>query len=112
NYGTNRKQGTGFQALGFPPDGKRKATRAPASSRHNLSLTGGSSATNYTGSLNWQDTEGIFQKSNLRTVTGRMSLTQRMFNDRLQAELNMLTSTDNHYTGANYSSAWRQALIR
>jgi len=56
------------------PIQESSSPREPASSRHNLSLTGGSSATNYTGSLNWQDTEGIFQKSNLRTVTGRMNM--------------------------------------
>jgi TonB-dependent starch-binding outer membrane protein SusC len=112
DYRNYIKQGYGFQDLGFSTDWEKQVIREPASSRHNLSLTGGASATNYTGSLNWQDTEGIFQKSNLRTVTGRMNVSQRMFNDRLQAELNMLTSTDNHYTGASYSSAWRQALIR
>ncbi|GLB47908.1 TonB-dependent receptor SusC [Neptunitalea sp. Y10] len=61
---------------------------------HNLgfSMSGGNKQTTYYGSINGQNIEGIFANSNLRRYTGRVNITQKMFNDRFKVDFNLTGS--------------------
>lgn len=86
--------------------------REPVSFRHNLSVSGGTGETNYTASLDYEDTEGIFIRSDNRELTGRVNIGHSMFDGRLTANVNLVTGVREYTTGLNYNYAWRQALIR
>jgi TonB-linked SusC/RagA family outer membrane protein len=86
--------------------------RRPISYRHNLSISGGTAATNYTASIDFEDTQGIFIRSDNQEFTGRINLGHSMFDGRLSANVNLVTGVREYTTGLNYSYAWRQALIR
>jgi TonB-linked SusC/RagA family outer membrane protein len=86
--------------------------RQPVSFRHNLSVSGGTGETNYTASLDYEDTEGIFVRSDNRELTGRINIGHSMFDGRLTANVNLVTGVREYTTGLNYNYAWRQALIR
>jgi TonB-linked SusC/RagA family outer membrane protein len=86
--------------------------REPVSYRHNLSISGGTASTNYTASIDFEDTEGIFIRSDNREFTGRINLGHSMFDGRLTANVNLVSGVREYTTGLNYSYAWRQALIR
>jgi TonB-linked SusC/RagA family outer membrane protein len=105
-------QGYKFQDLGYQTNWQNEVLRSPLSQRHNVSLSGGSAATNYTASLNYEDAQGIFKRSDNQNVTARIDIGQSMLNDRLHADFNMLTGLNNHFIGPDYNYAWRQALIR
>jgi TonB-linked SusC/RagA family outer membrane protein len=105
-------EGYKFQDLGFETDWQAQVLRKPLSQRQNISLAGGSNNTNYTASLNYQNAQGIFKRSDNRTLTGRVNIGQSMFDNRLQANVSMLTGVNNYFTGPDYNYAWRQTLIR
>jgi TonB-dependent starch-binding outer membrane protein SusC len=86
--------------------------RKPVSFRHNLSISGGSSETNYTASLDYEDTEGIFIRSDNRELTGRFNVGHSMFDGRLTVNANLVSGVREYTSGLNYNYAWRQALIR
>jgi TonB-dependent starch-binding outer membrane protein SusC len=86
--------------------------REPLSHVHNLTLTGGAVNTNYTASLSYEDTEGILLRSNNEESVGRLNVRHSMFDDRLNAEINVVSRRENQFTGPNYTNAWRHALIR
>ncbi|HET7550883.1 MAG TPA: SusC/RagA family TonB-linked outer membrane protein [Gemmatimonadaceae bacterium] len=86
--------------------------RSPISQRHNISVTGGSENTNYTASFNYQNAQGIFIRSNNKTINGRIGLDQTMYDGKLQARFDLLTRVDNDFTGPDYRYAWREAIIR
>jgi TonB-dependent starch-binding outer membrane protein SusC len=86
--------------------------RQPVSYRHNLSISGGSATTNYTASIDYEDTQGIFIRSDNRETTGRVNIGHSMFDGRLTANLNLVTGVRQNIQGLGYNYAWRQALIR
>ena len=104
--------GYGFQDLGNSTDWMDEMLRNPLSYRHNLSLSGGDANTNYTASVNYENTEGIMIRSDNREITGRGNIRQAMFDGKLQADLNIVSRTQSNFSGAGYNGAWRQALIR
>ena len=106
------EQGYGFDTLGFATDWQSALLRSPVSSRHNVTLSGGAQNTNYTASLNFENTEGIFIRSDNREVTGRANIRHSMFNDRLVAEVNFVNRSQKNFAGPGFNGAWRQALIR
>lgn len=59
---------------------------------HNLALSGGSSNTSYRGSLYYNDFEGIALKNNRKQYGTRLSLNHRGLNDRLTAQVNVVTN--------------------
>ncbi|MFW6090050.1 MAG: SusC/RagA family TonB-linked outer membrane protein, partial [Gemmatimonadota bacterium] len=86
--------------------------REPASYRHNLSISGGTPTTHYTASLDYEDTQGIFLRSDNRETTGRVNIGHTMFDGRLSADVNLVLGERKFFDGAPYDYAWRQALIR
>ncbi|HEX6600234.1 MAG TPA: SusC/RagA family TonB-linked outer membrane protein [Gemmatimonadaceae bacterium] len=105
-------QGYDFQDFGATTNWQDAVLRSPISSRQNVSLTGGSGATSYTASFNYENTQGIFDRSDKRSMTARINLNQSMFADRLRAEFNMLTGINDQFIGPDYNYIWRQTLIR
>lgn len=51
---------------------------------HNLSLSGGTEATKYSASLNYFKNDGIVKNNDLQRITGRVTLDQNAFNDRVR----------------------------
>jgi len=58
-------------------------TRTPFSNVHNLSFRGGNTTTNYIANINYNDTEGIMLKSDNKTLSGRIEVTHRLFDDKI-----------------------------
>ena len=112
DYVRLRADGYAFDTLGHRTDWLDEMMRNPLSYRHNLSLSGGDANTNYNASFNYENTEGIFLRSDNRELTGRGNIRQSMFDGKLQADLNIVSRTQSNFTGPDYNYAWRQALIR
>jgi len=110
--GFQTPSGESFTDLGFATDWQSVMLREPVSHRHNLTLTGGATNTNYTASLNYEDTQGIFNRSDNQEVTARANIRHSMFDGRLEAEANFLSRTEKNFNGPNFDYVWRQALIR
>lgn len=101
-----------FIDWGTSTDWQDLLLREPLSYTHNLTISGGAQNTNYTASLGYQNQEGIFERSDQEELTGRINVGHRMFDGRLQADVNLLTRIETSQEGINHDYAWRQVLIR
>jgi TonB-linked SusC/RagA family outer membrane protein len=97
---------------GASTDWQSLLLRQPVSQRHNVSINGGSLATNYAASLNYENSQGIFERSDNKSLTGRISLNQSMYDGKLQANFDLLSRVHDYFTGSGYDYMWREALIR
>jgi len=71
-----------------------EVTRTGISHVHNLSYTGGANGTTYRASVNYRDVKGIgYQSDGFNQLNGRLSVTQKAVNDRLELSLDV-TATD------------------
>ena len=84
----------------------------PVSHNHNLTFFGGSSRTNFTGSLNYRNWEGIFLKSGQERLTMRADLNHDMFDGKLSTNIQLINLTSTSNQGGAGGWAWRQAMIR
>ncbi|HEX6938082.1 MAG TPA: SusC/RagA family TonB-linked outer membrane protein [Longimicrobiales bacterium] len=105
-------EGYEFEDLGFNTDWQDQVLRNPLSQRHNLTITGGATNTNYTASLSYENREGIFLRSDNRLLTARANIRHAMFDGRLSVEANLVSRTQTRFDGVDYNYVWRQALIR
>ena len=112
DYVRLRREGYAFDTLGYRTNWQDAMLRNPLSYRHNVSLSGGDASTNYTASVNYENTEGIFIRSDNREITGRGNIRQSMYDGKLQADLNFVSRSQSNFSGPNFDNAWRQALIR
>ena len=91
-------------------------TRTPFSNVHNLSLKGGNMATNYIANINYNNTEGIMLKSDKRTLSGRIEVAHRLFDDKLQLKFGLLGKQNQFASTSNAGSfngyTYRQAILR
>lgn len=90
-------------------------TRTPVSHVHNLSFQGGNASTNYIANINYTSQQGIMKKSDNETFQGRIQVTHRMFDDRLQLKFGIL-GKQNQYESTNNAGSWngftyRQAML-
>ncbi len=123
--------GVAFQDLGASTDWLDVLSRStPVSHVHTLSMKGGTSQTNYIGSINYRKLEGIFLKSDNRTINARIDVNHNMFNNKLKLNFNFINSDNKYQTvtlgglntnrtvntdgiDASYNGfIYRQALIR
>ena len=104
--------GATFEDLGFETDWFDQVLRNPMSYRHNFSVAGGALNTNYTASLNLENEEGIFNRSDNNEMTVRANIRHQMFDGKIEAEGNLLSRTRKGISGPNFNYAWRQAMIR
>jgi TonB-linked SusC/RagA family outer membrane protein len=77
---------------------------------HNLAMSGGTASTNYRASIFYQDLQGIALQNGRKNYGGRLNITQRGFNDRLFAQVNMATN----FNKANLlgGGGWETILTR
>jgi TonB-dependent SusC/RagA subfamily outer membrane receptor len=105
-----------FEDMGFATDWIDQLVRNPVSYRHNLALSGGAANTNYTGSLNLENEQGIFELSENTEFTARANIRHQMFDGKLETEANVVTrrvtAPSTPGVGPDYNYIWRQSLIR
>ncbi|MCW9705303.1 SusC/RagA family TonB-linked outer membrane protein [Fodinibius salsisoli] len=83
--------------LEYPDEGAEtrwqdQVFRNSVSQNHNISFGGTSDNTNYRASVGYNNQEGIALASNLEKYTGRINLTQRAMDDKLQINLNLMAA--------------------
>ncbi|QPH41348.1 SusC/RagA family TonB-linked outer membrane protein [Pedobacter endophyticus] len=80
------------------------------SQNHNVSLSGGTSNTNYRASLNYRDLQGIGLENGRKEYTFRLNVNQRGLNDKLNVQMNLATNFNN----ANLlgGSGWEEELVK
>ncbi len=105
-------EGHAYEDLGGSTDWLDEVLQNPVSHNHNLTFFGGSSRTNFTGSLNYRNWEGIFLKSGQERLTMRADLNHNMFDDKLSTNIQLINQTLSSSQGGGGGWAWRQAMIR
>jgi len=109
-------QGSNRIDYGYNTDWLKEVTRTPWSQIHNLSLRGGNSRTNYVADINYRGLEGIFLNSDNKTFTGHLNINHSMFDGKLKAMADIVSSNNTYYTtgdGTGFSTlTYRQAVIR
>ncbi len=77
-------------------DWQKEISRTAITRNHNLSLSGGANKLSYYGSFGLQQQEGILKGNDLNLYTGRLNISQKFLDDRLQVDVNLnATSTLN-----------------
>ncbi|NJB87399.1 iron complex outermembrane receptor protein [Lewinella marina] len=71
-------------------------TRTANTHRVNLSLSGGAGSGSYFASFSAEDQEGLLRNNDLQRYSGRLNLTQRALNDRLNVALNFSATRFNN----------------
>jgi len=101
---------------GYSTDWINVITRTPVGQSHNLSFSGGSGQTNYTASINYKNQQGLFLHTDNEEVVGRVNINHSMFDNKLQANLRIVTHSHDYWTGGDGSSwngfVYRNALTR
>ena len=116
DYRQKIAEGVKFEDQGSSTDWIKAISQNPLTHVHNLSFRGGNAQTNYLVNGNYRYLEGIFQKSDNRTFTGRADINHNMFEGRVKINLGIL-NTDNRFTatadGGSFNGyTYRQAVIR
>src|SRR5688500_6113305 len=101
-----------FEDFTFATDWIDALTRDPLSYRHNLTLSGGAANTNYTGSVNLENEQGIFELSENTEFTARANIRHQMFDGKLETEGNLVMRRETEPIGPGHDYIWRQSLIR
>lgn len=73
-------------------DWQDELTQTGVSTNANFSLSGASDKFSYFASLGLQDQEGILKNSNLQRYSGKLNMTQKALNDKLNIEYNLTAS--------------------
>ncbi|MBO9639409.1 MAG: TonB-dependent receptor [Siphonobacter aquaeclarae] len=86
----------------YDTDWIKEITRAAVTNNHELSLSGGTNALSYRGSLNYINQEGLVKNTGLNRMTARFNLDQKAFDDRLSIQYNIAyTETHSKYADGN-----------
>jgi TonB-linked SusC/RagA family outer membrane protein len=94
---------------GANTDWYKAITRTAISQTHNLSLSGGSNGTSYTGSFNYRDNQGIAINTGFKQINLHFGLTQRALKDKLVFTLDGNTTRRSSQFGWN--DAFKYATI-
>ncbi len=105
-------EGKGYEDLGSNTNWIDEVLQNPVSQNHNLTFFGGNYKTNFTGSLNYRDWEGILLKSGQQRVTLRADLNHEMFDGKVKTNLQFINTSTKSEQGGSGGWAWRQAMIR
>lgn len=85
-------------------DWLKEVTRKPFTEVHDLSIKGGTDKTNFLADFNFRGYQGVFKKSNDRTIIGTLSINHNMLDGKLKLNLNYNTNNDRYdVTGDGYS---------
>nr|WP_320057803.1 TonB-dependent receptor [uncultured Bacteroides sp.] len=101
---------------GHNTDWLDEITHTPMTHVHNLSLQGGTSSTNYIANINYNAAQGIMLKSDNETFQGRIEVSHRMFDGKLQLKFGLI-GKKNQYSSTSSSGSfngytYRQAILR
>jgi TonB-linked SusC/RagA family outer membrane protein len=107
-----REEGIDYTDYGGNTDWLDEIMQTPVSHNHNLTFFGGNSKTNFTGSLNYRDWEGIFLRSGQERLTMRADLNHAMFDNKLRANIQVINRVTTAVQGGAGGYAYRQAMIR
>lgn len=99
----------GGKDIGSSTDWFGEITETGISQVHNLSLSGGTDQTVYRFSVNYRDINGAAVNTGFDQLNGRMSLTQKAFDDRLKFSFNLSATTRDAQYG--FEQAFRYATI-
>ncbi len=64
-------------------------TRQAVTHNHNLGMSGGTKTFSYFGSFGIQEQEGILRNSDLKRYSGRINITQKALNEKVNIEVNL-----------------------
>lgn len=81
--------GLTFTDFGASTDWQDEIVSTAFTTQYNLSAGGGNEKSTYFGSMSWTNEEGTVLGSENKRLTGRVRLTQKAFNDRLNVDLNL-----------------------
>jgi TonB-dependent starch-binding outer membrane protein SusC len=85
-----------LENLGASTDWQKEVSQTAYTQNHNLSLSGGVNNLSYYASFGLQKQEGVLKNSNLDIYTGRINLTQKLWDNRLTVDVNLnATNTSN-----------------
>lgn len=101
-----------YQDYGGNTDWLSEIMQTPISHNHNLTFFGGNSRTNFTGSINYRNWEGILLKTGQSRFTARADLNHSMYDDKLRAHFQIINRNTTARQGGADGYAYRQALIR
>lgn len=91
------KVGGVLEDLKANTDWQKEITRTAMTRNHNVSLSGGAGKLSYYGSFGLQQQEGILKGNDLNLYTGRLNISQKFLDDRLNVDVNLnATSTLNN----------------
>lgn len=105
-------EGKNYQDFGGSTNWIDEVLQNPVSQNHNLTYFGGNYKTNFTGSLNYRDWEGILLKSGQQRITLRADLNHEMFDGKVKTNLQFINTSTKSEQGGSGGWAWRQAMIR
>jgi TonB-linked SusC/RagA family outer membrane protein len=75
---------------------QNEVTRTAITQNHNLSISGGAEKFNYYVSLGMQDQEGILLNSFMKRYSGRINVSQKLFDDRVSIDVNLNAANTAH----------------
>ncbi|MDV3307475.1 MAG: TonB-dependent receptor [Cyclobacteriaceae bacterium] len=103
------RQVPGARDLGSSTDWLDVVTRTGHAQVHNLSVGGGTGATNYRVSFNYRAEQGVGLRSGFDQINARLNLSQKALNDRATFTLGLSTTTKDAELG--FSEAFNYAII-
>jgi iron complex outermembrane receptor protein len=91
-----RNIGGRLEDLGANTDWQKEISRTAITQNHNVSLNGGTNNLSYYASVGMQKQEGVLRNSQLDTYTGRINVSQKLWEGKLSIDVNLnATSTSN-----------------
>ena len=99
----------GGSDLGSNTDWNKEITRTAIAHTHNLSLSGGSGGTSYSGSFNYRDNPGVAITTGFTQVNMHFGLTQRALNDKLVFTID--GNTTRRISNFGWNDAFKYATI-
>jgi iron complex outermembrane receptor protein len=78
-------------------DWQKEISRTALTQNHNLTLAGGANKLTYYASLGMQNQQGVLKNSDMKRYTGRINISQKFLNDKLNVAINLnATNTVNN----------------
>jgi TonB-linked SusC/RagA family outer membrane protein len=105
-------EGKTYEDLGSNTNWIDEVTQSPVSHNHNLILFGGNARTNFTGTVNYRDWDGILLKSGQDRLNLRANLNHDMFDGKLKTNFQVMSQSIKALQGGSSDYMWRQAIIR
>lgn len=105
-------EGEAYTDLGATTDWIDEVTQQPFSHNHNVALFGGNNRTNFTGSVNYRNWEGVLLKSGQERLNVRAELNHDMFDGKLKSNMQVINQSIKALQGGASDYMWRQAIIR